>query len=105
MNSEENADEAKAVFLKGMYELLCSEGGKSPHAPMLPVSVDTGRKGLTYSLDCVEGRVLVPMGGPVSLEVLSTSEGDTTINYNITDSLLEESPPLPLLIMVVPTSL
>lgn len=34
---EENPDEMKAVFLRSLYELLSSEGGKSPHAPMLPV--------------------------------------------------------------------
>ena len=39
INSEDTGDEVKAVFLKGLYELLSSEGGKSPHAPMLPVSV------------------------------------------------------------------
>lgn len=38
INSEDTGDEVKAVFLKGLYELLSSEGGKSPHAPMLPVS-------------------------------------------------------------------
>lgn len=38
INREETSDEAKAVFLKGLHELLSSEGGKSPHAPMLPVS-------------------------------------------------------------------
>ncbi len=44
VNLEENVDDTKAVFLKGMYELLCSEGGKSPHAPMLPVSLQTSLK-------------------------------------------------------------
>ena len=40
VNSEDKStDEVKAVFLKGLYELLSSEGGKSPHAPMLPVSM------------------------------------------------------------------
>ena len=37
VNAEENSDRAKATFLKGLSELLCSEGGKSPHTPMLPV--------------------------------------------------------------------
>ena len=43
VHSEENTDHTKAVFLRGLYELLTSEGGKSPHGPMLPVSL--GREG------------------------------------------------------------
>ena len=38
VNSDENSDVTKAVFLRGLHELLLTEGGKSPHAPMLPVS-------------------------------------------------------------------
>jgi len=41
VNSEEILDDAKAVFLRGLHEVLSSDGGKSPHGPILPVSRGT----------------------------------------------------------------
>lgn len=45
MNVDDTADETKAVFLRGLFEILSSDGGKSPHIPMLPVSEGGGREG------------------------------------------------------------
>ncbi len=38
INGDDLSDDGKAVYLRVLHEMLSSDGGKSPHTPMLPVS-------------------------------------------------------------------
>ena len=38
VHPEDVTDEARAVYLRGLHEALSTEGGKSPHAALMPVS-------------------------------------------------------------------
>ena len=44
VNSDDVMDESKAVYLRGLHQVLSNDGGKSPHEPILAVSSILGER-------------------------------------------------------------
>ena len=38
VHSEDVGDDERAVYLNGLHEILATDGGKSPHTAVMPVS-------------------------------------------------------------------
>ncbi len=65
VHPEDVTDDVRAVYLRGLHEALSSEGGKSPHSTIMPVS--------SNCQSSVFERGKVALGLPIAMSIMEAT--------------------------------